>query len=272
MEVRNHLPPTKSWSTIHGSHEVSTILASKRTPIKTKHTTMPADRTKRSARAGPSTTKPKAKKYALPPIAGAGDEADVHAARSRAVAVGAVADLDEEEEDGEEEDGEEEDDEGMEMEDGKGAGEGNDDPTQLGEEDGGAKRKEKGKGKAAVKGKKRKSPGIVYISRLPPGMTPHKVRHLMAKWGEVGRVYAQHRDGESRQRRRGAGDRGGDMDAGSEGYANTSRRWVQPGPPQEKGTAQERRLQRGMGRVPGQERGQDRREHVECPGHRREEG
>ena len=38
--------------------------------------------------------------------------------------------------------------------------------------------------------------GIVYISRLPPGMTPQKVRHLMARWGEVGRVYAQRRDGE----------------------------------------------------------------------------
>ena len=48
--------------------------------------------------------------------------------------------------------------------------------------------------------KKRKSstpsPGIVYISRVPPGMTPQKVKHLMARWGEVGRVYAQKRDGE----------------------------------------------------------------------------
>lgn len=41
------------------------------------------------------------------------------------------------------------------------------------------------------------SPGIVYISRLPPGMTPQKVRHLMAKWGDVGKVYAQRRDGMS---------------------------------------------------------------------------
>ncbi|KAI9638492.1 uncharacterized protein MKK02DRAFT_22724 [Dioszegia hungarica] len=38
------------------------------------------------------------------------------------------------------------------------------------------------------------TPGIVYISRLPPGMTPQKVRHLMAKWGDVGKVYAQRRD------------------------------------------------------------------------------
>lgn len=46
------------------------------------------------------------------------------------------------------------------------------------------------------KKKAKKTAGIVYISRLPPGMTPHKVRHLMARWGDVGRVYAQRRDGE----------------------------------------------------------------------------
>ena len=38
--------------------------------------------------------------------------------------------------------------------------------------------------------------GIVYISRVPPGMTPQKIRHLMERWGEVGKVYAQRRDGE----------------------------------------------------------------------------
>lgn len=33
--------------------------------------------------------------------------------------------------------------------------------------------------------------GIVYISRIPPGMQPAKVRHLMGAYGEVGRVYLQ---------------------------------------------------------------------------------
>lgn len=33
--------------------------------------------------------------------------------------------------------------------------------------------------------------GIVYISRIPPGMRPTKVRHLMSAYGEVGRVYLQ---------------------------------------------------------------------------------
>ena len=33
--------------------------------------------------------------------------------------------------------------------------------------------------------------GVVYISRIPPGMRPSKVRHLMSTHGEVGRVYLQ---------------------------------------------------------------------------------
>lgn len=33
--------------------------------------------------------------------------------------------------------------------------------------------------------------GVIYISRIPPGMQPPKVRHLMGKYGEVGRVYLQ---------------------------------------------------------------------------------
>ena len=33
--------------------------------------------------------------------------------------------------------------------------------------------------------------GVVYISRIPPGMRPTKVRHLMNQYGEVGKVYLQ---------------------------------------------------------------------------------
>ena len=33
--------------------------------------------------------------------------------------------------------------------------------------------------------------GVIYISRIPPGMRPTKVRHLMGAYGEVGRVYLQ---------------------------------------------------------------------------------
>lgn len=33
--------------------------------------------------------------------------------------------------------------------------------------------------------------GVVYISRIPPGMRPTKVRHLMSAYGDIGRVYLQ---------------------------------------------------------------------------------
>ena len=33
--------------------------------------------------------------------------------------------------------------------------------------------------------------GVIYLSRIPPGMQPAKVRHLMSAYGEVGRVYLQ---------------------------------------------------------------------------------
>ncbi|EIW70240.1 hypothetical protein TREMEDRAFT_73771 [Tremella mesenterica DSM 1558] len=51
-----------------------------------------------------------------------------------------------------------------------------------------------GEEKRVKKKKVKMTPGIVYISRVPPGMTPQKIRHLMSKWGEVGKVYAQPRD------------------------------------------------------------------------------
>ncbi|KAJ7477205.1 hypothetical protein B0H11DRAFT_1726646 [Mycena galericulata] len=36
--------------------------------------------------------------------------------------------------------------------------------------------------------------GVIYISRIPPGMRPTKVRHLMSAYGDVGRVYLQQED------------------------------------------------------------------------------
>ncbi|OCH86216.1 hypothetical protein OBBRIDRAFT_814691 [Obba rivulosa] len=46
---------------------------------------------------------------------------------------------------------------------------------------------------AAFKAAQEKA-GVVYISRIPPGMRPTKVRHLMSAFGEVGRVYLQQED------------------------------------------------------------------------------
>ena len=31
--------------------------------------------------------------------------------------------------------------------------------------------------------------GIIYLSRVPPFMKPHKVKHLLSRYGSVGRVY-----------------------------------------------------------------------------------
>ena len=36
-----------------------------------------------------------------------------------------------------------------------------------------------------------KRAGVIYISRIPPGMRPTKVRHLMSAHGDIGRVYLQ---------------------------------------------------------------------------------
>ncbi|KAF9464269.1 hypothetical protein BDZ94DRAFT_1321172 [Collybia nuda] len=36
--------------------------------------------------------------------------------------------------------------------------------------------------------------GVIYISRIPPGMRPSKIRHIMSAHGEVGRVYLQQED------------------------------------------------------------------------------
>jgi len=44
--------------------------------------------------------------------------------------------------------------------------------------------------------------GVIYISRIPPGMQPTKVRHLLSQYGEVGRVYLQQEDAKTAYLRR----------------------------------------------------------------------
>ena len=39
--------------------------------------------------------------------------------------------------------------------------------------------------------KKEITPGIIYLSRIPPHMAVKHVRHLLSKYGELGRVYLQ---------------------------------------------------------------------------------
>ncbi|GAA5906742.1 hypothetical protein JCM6882_003290 [Rhodosporidiobolus microsporus] len=46
----------------------------------------------------------------------------------------------------------------------------------------------------AMSSKKAKTPGLVYLSRIPPGMGPGKVKHLLSRYGEVGRLYLARAD------------------------------------------------------------------------------
>ncbi len=32
-------------------------------------------------------------------------------------------------------------------------------------------------------------PGVIYISRIPPFMKPHKLKHLLSPYGSIGRLY-----------------------------------------------------------------------------------
>ena len=45
--------------------------------------------------------------------------------------------------------------------------------------------------KKEFKPKKQTEPGLLYISHLPPDMTPLFVRKIFSQYGEVGRVYLQ---------------------------------------------------------------------------------
>ncbi|KAK4052565.1 RNA-binding ATPase activator esf2 [Microbotryomycetes sp. JL221] len=42
--------------------------------------------------------------------------------------------------------------------------------------------------------KNKTTPGLVYLSRIPPGMGPPKVKHLLSAYGEVGRIYLNRAD------------------------------------------------------------------------------
>lgn len=44
------------------------------------------------------------------------------------------------------------------------------------------------------KPKSTKQPGLIYLSRIPPGMGPGKVKHLLSQFGEVGRIYLARAD------------------------------------------------------------------------------
>ncbi|GAA5928832.1 hypothetical protein JCM1841_003584 [Sporobolomyces salmonicolor] len=47
---------------------------------------------------------------------------------------------------------------------------------------------------ALKQGKTAKTPGLIYLSRIPPGMGPGKVKHLLSRYGETGRIYLARAD------------------------------------------------------------------------------
>ncbi|KAK9795207.1 hypothetical protein WJX73_010342 [Symbiochloris irregularis] len=47
--------------------------------------------------------------------------------------------------------------------------------------------------------------GVIYINRIPPHMKPHKVRHLLSKYGKLGRIYLAPEDKAARSRRKKSG-------------------------------------------------------------------
>lgn len=38
---------------------------------------------------------------------------------------------------------------------------------------------------------KEREPGVVYLSRIPPYMKPHKLKYLLSPYGKVGQIYLQ---------------------------------------------------------------------------------
>jgi len=51
--------------------------------------------------------------------------------------------------------------------------------------------------------------GVVYIARIPPRMTPTKLKELMSVYGEVTRIFLQEEDAAARKRRRKLSGSGG---------------------------------------------------------------
>lgn len=79
--------------------------------------------------------------------------------------------------------------EDMESEEGEGAEEVEGEGEKEGEE---VEVEEKdGREESQSADRKTLTPGVVYLSRVPPFMRPRKVRHLLSQYGTLGRVYLQ---------------------------------------------------------------------------------
>ena len=67
---------------------------------------------------------------------------------------------------------------------------GREEPTPCVEDDA-EEEAERVESREMMQARKGPTPGIVYLSRIPPFMKPLKVRHLLSQHGEVGRVFLQ---------------------------------------------------------------------------------
>ncbi len=59
-----------------------------------------------------------------------------------------------------------------------------------GKEDGGVEGGDTPRSRKKEGGRKA-TPGVIYLSRIPPYMQPRKVRHIFSQFGEVGRIFLQ---------------------------------------------------------------------------------
>ena len=41
------------------------------------------------------------------------------------------------------------------------------------------------------KKRSKRTPGVIYLSRIPPYMKPHKLKHLLSPYGTVGHIFLQ---------------------------------------------------------------------------------
>lgn len=61
--------------------------------------------------------------------------------------------------------------------------------------------------------------GVIYVARIPPRMTPTKLKNILSDYGEVTRVFCQEEDAAKRKRRRKA--------SGSNSGSSGSKRYVE---------------------------------------------
>jgi ESF2/ABP1 family protein len=79
------------------------------------------------------------------------------------------------------------------------------------------RKKKKLKEKLLKEASKADNRGVCYLSRIPPHMDHVRLRHILAQYGELGRIYLAPEDSEAQvHRKRAGGFRGQRF---SEGYA-----------------------------------------------------